>query len=151
MCDLVGYGNAAGFLLTKGFSSPSSSSTAPASSSSPSPSSSRSANAKLPVNPITALEADPSTPTHDPTMTDADKEREAERLFVLFDRIRRNPAVSLGDGKGGQLDPVRSAVESGRFEEMDEDVRDPFWSLPSLLLVHSLTHGTARIARTGRG
>lgn len=72
---------------------------------------------------MTALRAS-GGPTHDPTMTDADKEREAERLFVLFDRIKKNPAISLGNGAegGATVDPVREAVESGRFQEMDESV-----------------------------
>lgn len=112
MCELVGYGNAAGFLLTKGFSSPSKTSAPSAAYPTAAP--------KAHVSPITALEADPAAPMHDPTMTDEDKEREAERLFVLFERIKKNPAVSLGDGKDGTLDPIRSAVESGRFQEMDE-------------------------------
>ena len=56
-------------------------------------------------------------------MTDEEKEREAERLFVLFQRLERNPAVSLGtEGKdGGIKNPVREAVESGRFAAMDGD------------------------------
>jgi hypothetical protein len=126
MCELVGYGNSAGFLLTKGFSAPSKRSVPTVSPSSttsdaqPAP-----ASPKAHVSPFTALEADPSAPMHDPTMTDEEKEREAERLFVLFERIKKNPAVSLGDGKDGTLDPVRSAVESGRFQEMDESVRAP--------------------------
>lgn len=130
MCELVGYGNAAGFLLTKGFSAPSEPAAATPSSSSST--SGPTAKAHV-VSPMTALEADPSTPMHDPDMTEADKEREAERLFVLFERIRRNPAVSLGGGEGadGTLDPVRSAVESGRFEAMDESVG---LSFPRLLL-----------------
>ena len=44
-------------------------------------------------------------------MTDEEKEREAERLFVLFERMR-----SLGVGVEN---PVRTFQQSGRFEELD--------------------------------
>jgi hypothetical protein len=44
-------------------------------------------------------------------MTDEEKEREAERLFVLFERMR-----SVGVGVEN---PVRTAQQSGRFEELD--------------------------------
>ena len=44
-------------------------------------------------------------------MTDEEKEREAEKLFVLFERMR-----TLGVGVEN---PVRAAQQSGRFEELD--------------------------------
>lgn len=49
---------------------------------------------------------------HDETMTDEEKEREAERLFVLFRRMEKNPAVSLGN-------PVREKLEKGELEADD--------------------------------
>ena len=59
-------------------------------------------------------------------MTDEEKEREAERLFVLFQRMEKNPAVSLGtdDGKGAARNPVREAVESGKYAGLDEGVEE---------------------------
>ena len=45
-------------------------------------------------------------------MTDEEKEREAERLFVLFERMRRLGVVDVEN-------PVRTAQQSGRFEELD--------------------------------
>jgi len=43
-------------------------------------------------------------------MTEEEKEIEAEKLFVLFERMRR-----LGVGEN----PVRAAQQSGKFEELD--------------------------------
>jgi Guanine nucleotide exchange factor synembryn len=43
-------------------------------------------------------------------MTDEEKEREAERLFVLFERMEK---------LGVAQNPVRSMQQSGRFEELD--------------------------------
>ena len=44
-------------------------------------------------------------------MTEEEKEIEAEKLFVLFERMRR-----LGIGVEN---PVRAAQQSGKFEELD--------------------------------
>lgn len=113
MSELVGYGNAAGFLLTKGFSP----TTPPA----------RPNEANAPINPVTGLTSS-SEPTHDQTMTDMEKEREAEKLFVLFDRLEKNPATSVGV-PGRLVNPVKQAVESGRWDELDESVRVLFFLL----------------------
>ena len=66
-------------------------------------------------------------------MTDEEKEREAERLFVLFERMEKNPAVSIGTGgEGGKMkNPVREAVESGRYGDL-EDVSNFFRFEPRL-------------------
>ena len=45
-------------------------------------------------------------------MTDEEKEREAERLFVLFERLQ-----NLGVGVEN---PVRAFQQSGRFEELND-------------------------------
>ncbi|KAJ2830318.1 hypothetical protein IWW50_000351 [Coemansia erecta] len=50
-------------------------------------------------------------------MTDEEKEREAERLFVLFERLNKTGIIKTEN-------PVRAAVESGRFEELDADTHD---------------------------
>lgn len=46
-------------------------------------------------------------------MTQEEKEKEAERLFVLFERLRATGVVDVQN-------PIRQAVEEGRFEEVDE-------------------------------
>lgn len=61
----------------------------------------------VPLNPITGTTRRPDAPAVD--MTDEEKEREAERLFVLFDRLERS---------GMGVNPVRKAMQEGRFEEL---------------------------------
>jgi hypothetical protein len=51
-------------------------------------------------------------------MTAEAKEREAERLFVLFERLRATGVVDVQN-------PVRQAVEEGTFERRIEEVDDP--------------------------
>jgi hypothetical protein len=64
------------------------------------------------VNPITGQRLDAESEGPDLSqMTDEEKEREAERLYVLFERMR-----SLGIGVEN---PVRAFQQSGRFEELD--------------------------------
>ncbi|KAK9246883.1 guanine nucleotide exchange factor [Lipomyces tetrasporus] len=46
-------------------------------------------------------------------MTDEEKEREAERLLVLFERIRANGVINVEN-------PIRTAVESGRFQVLPD-------------------------------
>ena len=62
------------------------------------------------VNPITGQKLDMES-NLEIEMTDEEKEREAERLFVLFERMQK-----LGVGV---QNPVRAAQRSGRFEELD--------------------------------
>ncbi|KAJ6262288.1 Synembryn-A [Drechslerella dactyloides] len=50
-------------------------------------------------------------------MTDEEKEREAERLFVLFERLNRTGVVSVEN-------PLRQAVQEGRFEELQSSPDD---------------------------
>jgi len=84
----IGYGNAAGFLFNKGITA------APAP-----PSTMDTAG----INPITGTS---STPHSSVDMTDEEKEAEAERLFVLFDRLER---------AGMGVNPIREAHEKGRL------------------------------------
>lgn len=72
------------------------------------------------VNPVTGQklskeeEDDAAAAVHRGSeMSEEEKEREAERLFVLFERLRATGVVGVGD-------PVREAVESGRFEMMGD-------------------------------
>jgi Guanine nucleotide exchange factor synembryn len=65
------------------------------------------------VNPITGQKLSKEGKSDDsarPEMSDEEKEREAERLFVLFERLRATGVVDVKN-------PVREAVESGRFEQ----------------------------------
>lgn len=125
----VGYGFASGLLMTRGLQ---------VSPSALSPSSQGPSNQK-PINPITGQTLDSEEPVKDPLgdMTEEEKEREAEKLFVLFERhgplsgsIRRllrsvwTNAKTRGCRlkKTGVVDiknPVQQALEEGRFEDLD--------------------------------
>ncbi|KAL0256636.1 hypothetical protein SLS55_009031 [Diplodia seriata] len=48
-----------------------------------------------------------------PPMTDAEKEREAERLFVLFERLKATGVVDVKN-------PVEDMIQSGRIEELSD-------------------------------
>lgn len=94
----LGYGNVAGFLFQKGVvSTPARSSTsgAPTSTSS-----------GLPINPITGtIERE-----HEPIpMTDEEKEQEAEKLFVLFDRLEKTGTLPPS------RNPIRKAIQEGKL------------------------------------
>lgn len=79
------------------------------------------------VNPITGQRLDMEPKLHVPEMTHEEKEREAERLFVLFERsvlasshlfllmFPRLRATGVIDVEN----PVAQAVREGRFEEVD--------------------------------
>lgn len=59
-------------------------------------------------------------------MTEEEKEREAEKLFVLFDRMERNPVISMnsneGDKKGKTPKEImREKLEKGELEDDNED------------------------------
>ncbi|KAK9240504.1 guanine nucleotide exchange factor [Lipomyces kononenkoae] len=66
------------------------------------------------INPVTGqrLENESRSPSL-ANMTDEEKEREAERLFVLFERMRENGIIDVEN-------PVRTAVQSGRFQELSD-------------------------------
>lgn len=64
------------------------------------------------VNPITGQRRDREPQPDVPEMTDEEKEREAERLFVLFERLRATGVVDVEN-------PVTQAMREGRFEEVD--------------------------------
>jgi Guanine nucleotide exchange factor synembryn len=88
----IGYGNAAGFLFNKGMMAP--------------PGEAHDANGVL-LNPITGTNVQPRPA--DVEMSEEEKEREAERLFVLFDRLERS---------GMGVNPVRKAQQEGKFENL---------------------------------
>lgn len=94
----VGYGNVAGFLYSKGLMS-----APPRSDAVPSTTSGGEA-----INPITGLAY---KQTEGPEMTDEEKEREAEKLFVLFDRLEKNGAIQPSQN------PVRKAMQEQQRRE----------------------------------
>ncbi|KAM0115513.1 hypothetical protein ACP6JC_007908 [Aspergillus fumigatus] len=105
----IGYGFAAGLLASRGIEIPQSASEAFATNS----------NSFDPeINPITGQRWDAEKQDTGPPMSREEKEREAERLFVLFERARATGVLNVEN-------PVRQAVESGRFEELpDSDESD---------------------------
>ncbi|KAM0746728.1 hypothetical protein T439DRAFT_318490 [Meredithblackwellia eburnea MCA 4105] len=139
----IGYGNASGFLQNRGELIPppsmpdvknspkiTRSPPTPATSTFPSTASASSSNGNFerpptssatpastkpqrPVNPITGAYETPDDP-NERKMTDAEKEREAERLYVLFDRMAKTGVMNVEN-------PVDKARAEGRFEETTED------------------------------
>jgi hypothetical protein len=93
----LGYGNVAGFLFHKGVVS------APP----------RSSTSGAPTTTATGLPIDPITGTivteHEPiSMTDEEKEEEAEKLFELFERLEKTGAMSPSHN------PMRRAIQKGK-------------------------------------
>jgi hypothetical protein len=58
-------------------------------------------------------------------MTEEEKEREAEKLFVLFDRMEKNPVISM---KSGDEDKARTPMEVMREKlergDLEDDSKD---------------------------
>lgn len=68
-----------------------------------------------PVNPITGQFLDQETGPDLPEMTEEEKEREAERLFVLFERLKKTGIIDVQN-------PVEQYMRDGRFQDIkDED------------------------------
>ncbi|KAI1384314.1 guanine nucleotide exchange factor [Hypoxylon trugodes] len=101
----VGYGFASGFLFNRNMPVPQNASEA------------FSTGGNRPVNPITGQFLDRERQPDAPPMTEEEREREAERLFILFERLRANGIISAEN-------PVRTAVEQGRFEELPDDYQE---------------------------
>ncbi|KAJ2449351.1 hypothetical protein EV183_004940 [Coemansia sp. RSA 2336] len=100
----VGYGNAAGYMVTRGIEIPADIIDSVKQDSE--------ANA---VDPVTGRYWSQEDINHElATMTDEEKEREAERLFVLFERLNKTGVIKVEN-------PVRAAAEKGRFQELDSD------------------------------
>ncbi|KAJ8595062.1 hypothetical protein M405DRAFT_783763 [Rhizopogon salebrosus TDB-379] len=109
MCDshattlagYFGYGNVAGFLFHKGVVT-----APPAGAASGAPPTTASG---LPINPITGTTEPSAEPTQDVEMTEEEKEREAEKLFVLFDRLERTGVLPPSQN------PYRKAIQQGKM------------------------------------
>jgi Guanine nucleotide exchange factor synembryn len=96
----VGYGYAAGYLMSHKI---------------PVPENAKSASSKaeqVPINPITGQRLDKEKDVDLPEMTQEEKEREAERLFVLFERLKTTGVVDVQN-------PVHQAMQEGRIQEVD--------------------------------
>lgn len=102
----VGYGFASGFLFQNNMPVPASASEAF--------STGDALAASKRVNPITGQFLDQEKTIEDSNMTEEDKQREAERLFVLFERLK---ASGIADIKN----PVETALQEGRFQELNDD------------------------------
>ncbi|PHH80772.1 hypothetical protein CDD80_7309 [Ophiocordyceps camponoti-rufipedis] len=102
----VGYGFASGFLFQNNMPVPASASEAF--------STGDASAAPKRVNPITGQFLDQEKTLEDSNMTQEEKQREAERLFVLFERLK---ASGIADIKN----PVETALQEGRFQELDDD------------------------------
>ncbi len=139
----IGYGNAAGLLFRRGITGPSqnqgpsahieeindddeeeraqsSQSTSQPTKTQPTPPRRASSkNYDQTRDTITGLQPDPKA-AQSPLagMTNEEKEREAERLFVMFDRMDKNPAMKIMEN------PMHAAVRKGDTEKWDvEDTR----------------------------
>ncbi|KAK0731334.1 guanine nucleotide exchange factor [Lasiosphaeris hirsuta] len=102
----VGYGYAAGFLFQNNILMPDSANEMQTAEGS-----------GRPVNPITGQFIDVEKFADLPDMTGEEKEREAERLFVLFERLKKSGIISVQN-------PVEQAVQEGRFEELADDYEE---------------------------
>lgn len=60
----------------------------------------------VPINPITGVAERPAPPIE---MSDEEKEREAEKLFVLFDRLEKTGALPK------ESNPIRKAIQEGKL------------------------------------
>ena len=123
----VGYGNAAGLLFRKGISGPPAAHIEEmAEQPDQTASSSTSANAAE-RHPITSLRAgDNDDSTQLGEMTDEEKEREAERLFVLFDRMERNSMISASSGNEepkGIREIMRDKMVNGEGDAWEDEER----------------------------
>ncbi|KAF2739708.1 hypothetical protein EJ04DRAFT_287920 [Polyplosphaeria fusca] len=103
----VGYGFASGFLMSNNIQMPESAMEAHATADASS----------VPVNPITGQRLDAEEESEAPPMTMEEKEREAERLFVLFERLKATGVVNVKN-------PVEEAYQSGRIQELPDDDDD---------------------------
>ncbi|KAJ3278543.1 hypothetical protein HK104_002245 [Borealophlyctis nickersoniae] len=105
LTNYVGYGNAAGFLMHRGL--------LPAGPAAPTTAGSSSTNAN--INPITGEYTRDDINEEWQKMTDEEKEAEAEKLFVLFDRLNRTGIVKVEMPKPG------SGSGEPRIKEVDEE------------------------------
>ncbi|EKG12872.1 hypothetical protein MPH_09971 [Macrophomina phaseolina MS6] len=110
----VGYGFASGFLLSHNIAIPENAMEAFANGNG-----NEEREKAKEINPITGQRYDAEAiKDTGPPMTDAEKEREAERLFVLFERLKATGVVDIKN-------PVEEAIHSGRIEELSDSDEPP--------------------------
>lgn len=68
------------------------------------------------VNPVTGQLLDREETVEEEPMTMEEKEREAERLFVLFERLKKTGVMSVKN-------PAEAAYQEGRVLELDDDAK----------------------------
>ena len=105
----VGYGFAAGYLMSHDIPIPESAKHTG--------SEGDEDGSNIQINPITGQRLDKEPVGEEPEMTMEEKEREAERLFVLFERLRATGVIDIQN-------PVRQAMEEGRFDNRIEEIDD---------------------------
>ncbi|KAH6915266.1 guanine nucleotide exchange factor [Coprinopsis sp. MPI-PUGE-AT-0042] len=99
LSGLVGYGNVAGYLFNKGVMS------APSGSDSTAPTTTAKGET---INPVTGTILGPKTNASE-EMTDEEKEREMEKLIVLFDRLEKTGALPK------EQNPIRKGIQEGKL------------------------------------
>ncbi|CAG8499936.1 2033_t:CDS:2 [Diversispora eburnea] len=97
----VGYGNGAGFLMSRNIMIQPSI---------------HNDHSEKPINPITGQYVENESPSLT-NMTDEEKEREAEKLFVLFERLKKTGVMDVKN-------PIEESIKSGKFFEMENDDKD---------------------------
>ncbi|SMR50857.1 unnamed protein product [Zymoseptoria tritici ST99CH_1A5] len=105
----IGYGFASGFLTSKNIQIPRTAMD------SGSTESDGVTGTGFDINPVTGqrLSAERANAPKVKEMTDEEKEREAEKLFVLFERLKATGVMNVQN-------PVEQAIQEGRFEELDD-------------------------------
>jgi hypothetical protein len=114
LCDQVGYGNVAGFLFNKGIMSAPTPAAAGSSATNGGGGDEEededgSSKQKMQINPITGTEMAPKEKSVMEDMTEEEREREMDKLFVLFDRLERSGALPASQN------PVRKAIEKSQM------------------------------------
>lgn len=104
----IGYGFASGFLMSHNMEIPANAMEAS------SVASDADSSIGADINPVTGqrLSAEAAALPEQPEMSQEEKEREAEKLFVLFERLKATGVVDVKN-------PVQQAVDEGRFEEIE--------------------------------
>ncbi|CZT12811.1 uncharacterized protein RCO7_03610 [Rhynchosporium graminicola] len=112
----VGYGFASGFLFQHNVPIPENALEAwsTGSESSKERASQDSINLAGRINPVTGQFLDMEEKHEEVEMTLEEKEREAEKLFVLFERLKKTGVMNVQN-------PVEKAFHEGRFEELPDD------------------------------
>ncbi|KIW42273.1 uncharacterized protein PV06_05836 [Exophiala oligosperma] len=111
----IGYGYAAGYLMTHKIPIPENvkTTTTPQQGGSIGRHEDGESSRTVPVNPITGQRLDAETPVQVPEMSREEAEREAERLFVLFERLKATGVANV-------TNPVQQAMEEGRLQELSD-------------------------------